>query len=279
MRRRKQAREARLRESAAGADDSDAAPRVQDSGRVALFDEEEEVDANLRVNEKFKKRFEHNEGLKDKMRLKELTQELGEDGDSTSSEEEDSEGELLTEEVNANILETLAKIKNKDPAIYKADVKFFDDADDDAEDEGEGGGGGAPEKATEETKKKKKAQKLTVVDMERERLLRGDAGADDDSDSDQGGGRGGAGEGYYEAQKRVKAEFMGAADEASSDDELFKPRVRTAEEQRQEDKEFDAFAKDRLAEQARDPAQTLRTLLTEDALDDDELFLRNYVLG
>ena len=61
--------------------------------------------------------------------------------------------------------------------------------------------------------------------------------------------------------------------------DVFQPRVRTAEEQRQEDKEFDAFAKDRLAEQARDPAQTLRTLLTEDALDDDELFLRNYVLG
>jgi protein KRI1 len=60
---------------------------------------------------------------------------------------------------------------------------------------------------------------------------------------------------------------------------LFVPRNKNKEEQEQEDKEFSEFTRDRMAEKARDPSATLRTLLKDDDLDDDEKFLRSYVLG
>lgn len=108
-------------------------------------------------------RFEHNEKLKDRMRLKELEKELGSDSETSTSEDED--GELLTSkvrsswlaidaqhsttsqakpaapashilttgacrgmQVEANILDVLHKIKTKDPSIYSKE-KFFDSAD------------------------------------------------------------------------------------------------------------------------------------------------------
>ena len=39
--------------------------------------------------------------------------------------EEDEDADLLTSALNDDILETLALIKNKDPAIYKSDNFFF----------------------------------------------------------------------------------------------------------------------------------------------------------
>ena len=82
----------------------------------------------LVINKKFKERFEHNEKLKDMMRYPlqfkavwlELNvmidimirlKELEEDGldESSSSEEEDEEGELITPQLDMQILETLQR--------------------------------------------------------------------------------------------------------------------------------------------------------------------------
>ena len=274
MRRRKQARDARRQqEGEAGGDE----PRVGDDGRVSLFDDDDDATVELQVNEKFKKRFEHNEGLKDKMRLKELEHELGGD-DETSESEEDEDADLLTSKLNDDILETLAKIKNKDPAIYKPDVRFFPDEEGGGEggDEDEHGAGKEKDKKKE---KKKLPKKMTVVDMERERILRGDAGENDSEEDEGGEEEEEEEEGYYEKQSRIKDAFKRKVAEDDSDDDLFVPRAKSRAEQEKDDQEFEAFSRDRLAEKAKDPSQTLRTLLTEEAIDDDERFLRNYILG
>mmetsp|Transcript_43722 Transcript_43722/g.103920 ORF Transcript_43722/g.103920 Transcript_43722/m.103920 type:complete len:167 (-) Transcript_43722:47-547(-) len=152
MRRRKQARDQRAVEEGGG----QGPPDEKKSGKPSLFgddgdDEEQEdflagadVGGNLTINKKFEGRFEHNEKLKDRMRLKELTHELG--SGSESSTEEDEDGDLLTSKVDAKILETLQRIKNKDPAIYGEEF-FFDSSKEDSDDEE------APKKKKEKKKK------------------------------------------------------------------------------------------------------------------------------
>ena len=97
MRRRKQARDARRQQDLEGGGEDEN--KVGLSGKVSLFDDDDDAHVELKVNEKFKKRFEHNEGLKDKMRLKELQHELG-DGDESSESEEDEDADLLTSKIN-----------------------------------------------------------------------------------------------------------------------------------------------------------------------------------
>ena len=45
--------------------------------------------------------------------------------DESSDMEEDSEGELINEKVSEKFIKTLAKIRSKDPSIYKENKEFF----------------------------------------------------------------------------------------------------------------------------------------------------------
>ena len=51
-----------------------------------------------------------------------------EESDSESDESEDEDGEELTPAVDAAILRTLARIRNKDPEIYESGKHVFDGA-------------------------------------------------------------------------------------------------------------------------------------------------------
>lgn len=45
--------------------------------------------------------------------------------DESSDGKEDFDGELLNEKIEDKFIETLARIRTKDPSIYKSDKKFF----------------------------------------------------------------------------------------------------------------------------------------------------------
>jgi len=95
--------------------------------------------------------------------------------DSESSTEEDENGDLLTPAKDLRILETLAAIRSKDPAIYSG-KKFFDDGltllpaksfvvhrfttEHEDDDEGDAGEGDKTER-TGETERAKKSKPLT----------------------------------------------------------------------------------------------------------------------
>lgn len=59
------------------------------------------------------------------------------------------EGEI-PEETEAKIFETMLRIRQKDPAIYQKDVKFFDDEEEGGEEVEEGAGGAKQKKAKKE---------------------------------------------------------------------------------------------------------------------------------
>ena len=50
---------------------------------------------------------------------------LNEEEDSQSSESEDENAVLLNENISSNFLTTLARIRTKDPSIYKTKKEYF----------------------------------------------------------------------------------------------------------------------------------------------------------
>ncbi|KAK5090135.1 Kinetochore protein Spc24 [Lithohypha guttulata] len=128
-----------------------------------------EVSNDLKVNQDFAKRFEHN---KKREELQKLEEKLGKSsrkrkrGDednngsdsesSSSSEDEDDEGEFATAALDNEIMATLEAIKSKDPRVYDTSVKFYADADQELE-----------------VEKQKKEKPVYLRDYHRENLLNG----------------------------------------------------------------------------------------------------------
>lgn len=90
--------------------------------------------------------------------------------ESSTSEEEDDYGELITEEVEDGIKKVLDAIKNNDTGkLLNPEVKFFED----------------PEKAVEKLSKTEKQKPIYLKDYHRMNLLNGGAFQDDDEDEEE----------------------------------------------------------------------------------------------
>ncbi|KAL4445294.1 hypothetical protein ABPG77_011119 [Micractinium sp. CCAP 211/92] len=145
-------------------------------GPKPLFDDDEvlpqEQSVELHVNEEFAKRFEYNKKREELHRLQEKYPEQAaklarkfeaqaarqqqkaaaaataaaeaatEESSSSSEEEEDPEA-LISQKTQAQIFETLLKIRAKDASIYQPETKFYSSSSSEDEDEGEQAGRGA----------------------------------------------------------------------------------------------------------------------------------------
>ncbi|KAI8634580.1 KRI1-like family C-terminal-domain-containing protein [Xylariaceae sp. FL1651] len=154
--------------------------------KKALFDDsddESDGGVDLKINDEFAKRFEHNKKREELQRLEEKFKskqtsgtksksndddddEEEEEGDSSSDETEDEDGFLATEELDAQISATLQAIKTKDPRVYDGKTTFYTPVDED-------------DNAQPTGLKQKKEKPVFLQDYQRERLMRGDTGADD----------------------------------------------------------------------------------------------------
>ncbi|KAJ6444731.1 Solute carrier family 35 member E3 [Purpureocillium lavendulum] len=159
------------------------------SKRTLLEDSDSDSDdggANLetsgfKVNEEYAKRFEHNKKREERHsadvhsveeKYKKDGRGGGQDNDgsddesSSSNETEDEDGFLATEDLDAQISATLSAIRNKDPRVYDKDVTFVQ----------------LPDDETLAASKAPKEKPVFLRDYQREKLMRGDAGASDDDD-------------------------------------------------------------------------------------------------
>ncbi|ORY69879.1 KRI1-like family C-terminal-domain-containing protein [Pseudomassariella vexata] len=159
-----------------------------DKSKKTLFDSDDELDGGvqLKVNDEYARRFEHNKKREEQHRLEEKyqgrqSQKTGgkdndddddDESDSSDDETEDEEGVLATEELDAQLNATLQAIRNKDPRIYDPNAQFYAPIDDEADDD-------------EPPMKSKKEKTITLKDYHRERIMRGDAGVEDDDDDNQ----------------------------------------------------------------------------------------------
>ncbi|KAI3336471.1 Krr1-domain-containing protein [Xylariaceae sp. AK1471] len=149
--------------------------------KVLFDDSDDESDGgvDIKINDEYAKRFEHNKKREELHRLEEKykssqsngnkskSQDDDDEDDSSSDETEDDDGFLATEELDAQISATLQAIKSKDPRVYDGKSTFYTPIDEDL--------------AVQPTNTKEKKEKpVYLQDYHRERLLRGETGADDE---------------------------------------------------------------------------------------------------
>ncbi|KAI0914417.1 KRI1-like family C-terminal-domain-containing protein [Ustulina deusta] len=192
--------------------------------KVLFDDSDDDSDggADLKINDAYAKRFEHNKKREELHRLEEKyksnhhnggnskSKEDDDEDGSSSDESEDDDGFLATEELDAQISATLQAIKSKDPRVYDGKSTFYTPIDEDPS---------AQPAASKENKEKP----VFLQDYHRERLMRGDTGADDQDQQAQP-------QTYTEEQDDLKkslqdeiqAQLQAAGDEEEGDgDEIF----------------------------------------------------------
>lgn len=158
---------------------TDLADRPSKRARLLSDDEDSGsespgVQEQLTVNDAFAKRYEHNQKRKE---LEQLQAKYGKDEDeaeeeSSDGESEDDAAELMTHELDGEILSTLKALRSKDPRIYDKQSVFYQTPA--AETSASSAGGVA-----------KKSKPVTLQDYHRQNLLDGYTGpADDEVDAE-----------------------------------------------------------------------------------------------
>ncbi|CAK9018754.1 unnamed protein product [Durusdinium trenchii] len=193
-----------------------------------------------------------------------------EDIASNSSEEstEDENADLLTGKVETKIFDTLSRIKAKDPSIYDSKTTFFTDDDFKAE-------------AASKGNQKKSEEKSTYKNFIRKTLMQegADAIAREEEEMESKKKKKNK-KTPAEEQRDLQAEIRAAANSAETDDQdLFSIKEQTAEEREQQDEEFARFQAK--SERRADNADSVMSNYwrADEDLDEDEQFLRDYVMN
>ncbi|KAK3401026.1 KRI1-like family-domain-containing protein [Sordaria brevicollis] len=177
--------------------DDDASSEDEQDGGATLG-----ASADLKINEEYARRFEHNKKREEMHRLEEKFKSKKEGGlgeeedeeDSSEDETEDDEGFLVTEDLDAEINATLEAIKKRDPRIYDKDAVFY-----------------TPFDADGQPVKEKKEKTMTLRDYHRERYMAGDIGAEDDDAPKP--------KTYAEEQADLKQNILSEINAAAGEDE------------------------------------------------------------
>ncbi|CRG85716.1 Protein KRI1 [Talaromyces islandicus] len=155
----------------------------EDSGSESEDDSQGGVavppESGFKINQEYARRFEYNKKREERQQLEAKlgkTSSLGKrkqsdpegdysDGSEESSEEdEDEDGELATEALDSEIMNTLNAIRSKDPRVYDTDVKFYSEITEDQE----------------SANQPKKEKPMYLRDYHRQNLLNGDAANGDE---------------------------------------------------------------------------------------------------
>ncbi|OAP60828.1 hypothetical protein AYL99_05830 [Fonsecaea erecta] len=167
----------------------------------------------LKVNEAYARRFEHNKKREELQRLEEKlgksstsrkrkrgdNESLNGDDDSSASDddstsESEDEGELVTEALDSEIMATLNAIRSKDPRVYDKSATFY------TNEENEG----------EATTKSKKEKPMHLQDYHRQNLLKGDAGSEEEDVVPLT---------YNQEQEKLKKSIVGEINAAAEDED------------------------------------------------------------
>ncbi|KAI9496483.1 KRI1-like family C-terminal-domain-containing protein [Zychaea mexicana] len=165
--------------------------------------------------------------------------ESEEEEEESEDEEEDENAAMLTPAVDSQILRTIAAIQTKDPRVYDANNKFFNEQD--------------LATAKQNFLKKKKLMEAgdnkksyTLKDYEREVLLEHGGYVNEEEEQVDNGPRS-----HYQEQRDIKNEFLNAvkavdSEESDDDDEglgggLLEKRIKTKEEEEEEDAKYRNF--------------------------------------
>ncbi|KAI1630033.1 KRI1-like family C-terminal-domain-containing protein [Exophiala viscosa] len=212
--------------------------------------------SDLRVNESFARRFEHNKKREELQRLQEKLgktsrkrkrdDEAGSEDDSTdeSTSESEDEGELVTEVLDSEIVATINAIRSKDPRVYDPSAKFYSETSE----------------SQQGDSRRKKEKPMHLQDYHRQNLLNGNADAGETEDAPLT---------YNQEQEQLKKSIIGEINA-------------TAEESESDDEEEDATIDDKflVAKHREKPAKQQQVKLDVDNADKDpETYLSNFMVS
>lgn len=263
------------------------------------------MDANAKnqisINKRFAEQYEHS---KRRQLLANTPAELLESSDESSSSEEDDEfAEQWTKKVDRRFRETLDAIRKKDPKIYDASEKFFDNTT--IQQKGEGEGKEEDEQVDEEDEPvagwdtiakaaDEHRPKMTMKDYVREQIItHGGLAQSDDDDDDimESQSHRNTEEPSARAKSKSKSvnesdsdendEPGGASDANDSDNDFFTKKDRTEAEMEAEEKQFERFLSKQSSKVSRKAGEDLllHSYLENEKPDEKERFLRDFVLN
>jgi len=254
-----------------------------------MFDSDGEDEITLTINEKFADKYEKRKQNEELTRLKEKYGDLDEsklqkaverkkqyskdindatifdsDEDESTSEEEDEYGELITPEVDAQIMKTILKVKAHDKDIYDSEKKFFSEQE--------------MEKARQlwkEKQEKQKAEKPMHLKDYHRKVLLGEIKDDEEGEENKE-------KTFVEEQNDLKKEFLNEANNIDEDDtdSFFTVKKKSKEELAQEEEDYKTFLLENMADVDNPSAiQEWKTYKDNPNVDKNEAFLMDYILN
>ncbi|KAG5519332.1 hypothetical protein PMAC_001957 [Pneumocystis sp. 'macacae'] len=221
-----------------------------------------EVSDAFVINEEYARRYEYNKSREELHRYK-YGSEYEDTGDS---ETEDEIGDLATPSMNAAILETIFKIRTRNPEIYRSDVDFY-------------------RHVKEEKISHDKSKPIYLSDYYRDRLLsvRSNQFKEKDDDDKLCVVNEST---YVDEQRALKEEIMNVIHKEATDDNFLTLRKKNKEELEEEDEAYKDFLMNRVSDKAgkdilRQWIDVSNKILHGNLFNeiDDEKFLFSYVLN
>ncbi|RKP09269.1 KRI1-like family C-terminal-domain-containing protein [Thamnocephalis sphaerospora] len=212
----------------------------------------------------------------------------------SSSDEEDETGEMLTPEVDAQILRTITAIRSKDPRVYNKDTTFYsgkyrerlkahqvenvaltwphDTAVEDMLSRSE-------QLWKDMQAKKKEGKPVTLQDFQRKMLLEEGGIVDEQKEMEASTMT------HAEEQRMLKDQLKSAVHDAFADsdneEELFSKKEKSRQEKEAEDKEYSAFLLSALQDDEDDTKMlnALKSLRGDTSGKAEDAFLLDYILN
>lgn len=200
-------------------------------------DSENEDISNIKIDEEYARRFEHNKRREDLQRYQELKKKgvIGspshsEDDESESESSDDDDVNNFNSKSDKEFFDALIKVKKKDPVLKQKDVKLFE-SDHSSEDESD-----------DEKSKDKEKKSMFLKDVVAKHLIEEgpDFGDKEDETNVKGISNGGK-KTYADEQEELKQAFLKAAEKDGVGDEDFLTlKEKTGEDKvESEDEEFE----------------------------------------
>ncbi|CAG8640356.1 9921_t:CDS:10, partial [Scutellospora calospora] len=233
------------------------------------MDFENEPLPTLTINKEFAKKYEERKRGEELSKLKEKygDSDLSEDEDDSSSEDEDEYGELITPEIDSQIMKTISAIRTKDPKVYDLNSNFF--ADEEIQK--------ARQNWLDKRKKKKLEKPVHLKDYSRKILLESGGIIEDNEpeiviDLTP-----------MDEEQKLKEEFKEAASKfnINDDDDFLVQRSQTAEELKAEEEDYQAFLLESMTGNNKDSEfiRQWQDYNNDPAVNKDEAFLIDYILN
>jgi protein KRI1 len=223
--------------------------------------DDDESSTQITINERFASKYEHRKQREELSQLQDKYSESESEG-----EPEDEVGELVTPALDAQIVKTIALIREKDPSVYDSSKQFFSQDEIDTA------------KKDWVDKKRLEQKPLKLKDYHRKNLLeKGGTYLGEEDEPEMS---------FAQEQELAKWELKRAA-EMDSDDDLFTVRKKTDVDLEAEEADYKEFLLGKMASESKETAQAIRDWtnrkvdnLGEGAkLEDKEAFLWDFILS